>query len=96
MSAPYQPHSETSKAAAESIKDHLPRQQHLVLCIFKAHPDTAFTDNELMDFVASNDLPISMNGVRARRIELLRRKLIVACGKRTGDSGRLAIQYRLA
>jgi hypothetical protein len=96
MDAPYQRHSDTSKAAADLIRAHLPRHQHLVLCIFRAHPDTAFTDNDLIEFVIANEIPISMNGVRARRIELLRKNLITECGIRAGDSGRLAKQYRLA
>ena len=56
MDAPYQKHSETSKAAAESIKRAMPTQRHLIYCIFVANPDTAFTDNDLIEYVTEHDI----------------------------------------
>jgi len=94
MDAPYQKNSETSKAAAESIKRAMSTQRHLIYCIFVANPDTAFTDNDLIEYVTEHDIGVSINAVRPRRIELLRYGMIEECGTRAGKSGRLAKQYR--
>lgn len=92
MSAPYQAHSETSKAAAESIERDLTRQQLEILRIFARFP-TPLSDNDLIQYVIDQGLRVSVNGVRARRIELVKMGRLVPYGTKRGASGRLAVTY---
>lgn len=98
MGAPYQPHSDTSRAAADAVTPKLNKQQAEMLTHFKAfHEATGFTDDELMERAEKGQLRISLNGVRARRVELLRKGLICDSGRtRLTRSNRLATIWVIA
>lgn len=83
---PYQRHSETSRAAAESLEpEKLNRLQAEILDVLKAWP-TGLTDEEIQRFLKMNP-----STQRPRRIELFRKGLIYqADEKRKTSSGRKA------
>lgn len=90
MSAPFQPHSDTSRAAAESVEPRLNKQQRELLERMRTEA-MGFTDDELFVYAVIGVLRISPNGVRARRIELVRKGLVYDSGRtRLTRSGRLA------
>lgn len=85
-SAPYQRHSSTSRAAAESLTgDDLNSLQRLVFDCIKASPD-GMTDEQIQRALSMNP-----STERPRRIELLRKGLILESEtKRKTSSGRNA------
>lgn len=96
MGAPYQPHSDTSRAAAESVEPKLNAQQRELLERMRTEAH-GFTDDELLAYAESGSLRISTNGVRARRAELVRKGLLRDSGRtRFTRSGRLATIWVLA
>lgn len=75
--APYQRHSETSRAAAEAIAPKLNALQQKVLDYIRSQGAHGSTDNE-----AQAALGMSGSTERPRRIELTKAGLLVAAGKR--------------
>lgn len=82
MTAPFQPHSATSREAAESVEPHLRPMQDKVLEAIKQAPST---DQEIAAATG-----MAENSVRPRRIELYRLGLIVSFGTKRTSSGRRA------
>jgi len=84
--APYVPGSETSKAAADEIRDDLHKLQKLVLDAIRASKDNGLTDQQiqtLLNMGPATECP--------RRIELREKGLIKDSGtKRLTRSGRKA------
>lgn len=80
-SAPYVPHSATSRAAAESVTPHLGEMQQRVLDAIAARGGVGCTDNEGIALRV-----VHANGWRARRVELAKRGLIVPNGERNGST----------
>lgn len=76
--APYQSHSPQSRAAAEQVTPHLGRMQMAVWLWLKDHPGS--TDNEIIAGVGG-----SPNSPRARRIELVRKGMVVPVSVRDGS-----------
>ena len=86
FSAPYQPHSETSKAAAEMLEPaFLNRLQLQVLFFLRERGEIGATDEEIQRALSMNP-----STERPRRVELQRRGLITTTKKRKTSSGRLA------
>lgn len=83
--APYVKGSETSRAAAESIRPHVNAQQAEVLRIIRTAGSAGMTDEEIIKTGVA-----SANAVRPRRVELAAKKLIVRVGKRKTTAGRMA------
>lgn len=100
MSAPYQKHSKTSKAAAKAIEARMTYQQLALLKLMLRHGDRGvaghrdFTDNALIELTLYEG-SMSLNSVRPRRIELLRLGLIEAVGEDVGASGRKSTLWRI-
>jgi len=87
MTAPYQPHSQTSKAAAKAIEDHLGPMEHRVLDKFT--PALSWTDDELIR-------EFGTQSVRPRRIALTQRGFLEDTGQtRKTASGRNAVVWGL-
>jgi predicted ArsR family transcriptional regulator len=87
--APAQRHSETSRAAAESLDaETLNALQRRVYDLLGAEP-AGLTDEEIGD-----RLGLGGNTARPRRIELARRGLVVKVGTRKTRSGRSADVWR--
>ena len=83
---PFQPHSETSREAAEAIKPKRGTLQRRVFAFIESRGVSGATDEEIQ-------LGLELNGstVRPRRGELAQRRLIVQSGKtRKTKSGRNA------
>lgn len=81
--APYQPHSETSRAAAEAIAPAMPGLRARVLAVLRERGP--LTDEEIQDVLGMNP-----STERPRRVELHRARLIRIVGKRKTRSGRMA------
>jgi predicted ArsR family transcriptional regulator len=79
---PYQAHSDTSKAAAEAIKPHVPTMRDKVLACILQYPGT---DQEI-----AHRLGIPENSARPRRVELERAGLVRAVNKKQTSAGRTA------
>lgn len=87
--APYQHHSATSKAAAESIEPRAGTQKSLVLHYLRRMKDCGATDEEMQRI-----LPMSANSQRPRRQELVKLGLVVDSGMtRKTDSGLDAVVW---
>ena len=88
MSNPYQPHSETSKAAAESVKPDKGRAA--VLACLRQHPN-GLTDEEIQGLTG-----LSPSTERPRRVELWRSSAVFDSGERRKTrSGRSAVVWRI-
>lgn len=99
MGAPYQPHSDTSRAAAESVEPKLPKQQAELLAWFRGNTRSVdgATDDDIAQAIAHGFLSLSLNGARARRIELVKRGLVKDSGRtRLTRSDRLATVWVIA
>lgn len=81
---PYQPHSETSREAAQAISKHIGPMHERVLSYLRRHPEGA-TDNALCEA-----LDLKGSTLRPRRIELVEAGLVVDSGRyhRDDDSKR--------
>jgi DNA-binding NarL/FixJ family response regulator len=89
--APSQAHSETSRAAAESLDGNtLNALQRRVLDLLRVTPG-GLTDEEIASRLAMNP-----STERPRRIELARRGLVVKAGARKTASGRNADVWTVA
>lgn len=88
LEVPFQAHSDTSLAAAQSIKPHVRSLREKVLHIFRTHDWRDYTDEEL-----ALELDRPDNTVRPRRIELARAGLIEEWSKRPTSSGRMAVTW---
>lgn len=87
LTAPYMPHSATSRAAAKSIAPRIGTQRYMVLEALKASP---MTDEELQAV-----LGLSANSERPRRVSLCDDRLVIDSGdRRKGASGELAVVWR--
>lgn len=86
--APYQPHSNTSRQAAGLILDKLTALQQRVLVFLQQFPE-GLTDEEMQ-----NGLQMNPSTQRPRRIELWRRGLVAEHGTRKTASGRPAVVWR--
>ena len=79
-------HSETSKAAAESISEHLPRLEALVLEAIRGAGSEGLTDEEAQEVTG-----LQGSTERPRRIRLWEKGLVVRAGvQRKTKAGRLA------
>jgi hypothetical protein len=82
---PYQPHSETSRAAAESVRETAATSRARVLECLRAHP-AGLTDQEIQ-----SELNMPGDTERPRRQELEQRGLVHKSGKtRATEKGRQA------
>lgn len=81
----FQRHSDTSRAAAESMVDRRPSALDRVYACILFRGYAGATDEEVSD-----SLRLSENTVRPRRVELLRAGRIRAAGERTTRAGRMA------
>lgn len=86
--APFQRHSLTSIAAAESIGDRINALQARVLAYLKAHP-SGLTDEQMQAGLGMNP-----STQRPRRIELQRKGMLKADGTRKTKAGRSAVVWR--
>lgn len=95
--APFQPHSEPSREAAEQIKPHLGELQIEVLEQLARIGAHGWTDHELIAIVAeAKRLPEEPNTVRPRRIELVRLGFVIDSGRtRKTRSGRKATVWTI-
>lgn len=90
--APAQQHSLTSMQAAASLDaDRLNSLQRSVVAFLRARGDHGATDEEMQI-----GIPMPPSTQRPRRIELVRRGLVVEAGTRKARSGRYATAWRLA
>lgn len=90
-SAPAVQHSLTSMQAAASLDaDRLNSLQRSVVAFLKARGDHGATDEEMQI-----GIPMPPSTQRPRRIELVRRGLVVEAGTRKAKSGRYATAWRL-
>jgi len=85
--APYQAHSDTSRAAAESVQSKTANLREIVYNTLAQCP---MTDEELI-----NKLGLSQNTVRPRRVELLHAGRVEPDGRRATSSGRAATVWRV-
>lgn len=91
---PYQPHSETSKAAAVAMQDSAETLKGMVLALFKRAGRVGMTDGELISMMPARCCESS---VRPRRIGLVDDGVVVDSGqKRHSPSGRQATVWVLA
>ncbi len=87
--APYQAHSDTSKAAADEIADKLPALRGNVYRVIHMAGKEGVTDLDI-----EGELGIAGSTVRPRRIELLEMGLVVAAKeKKRTPSGRWAYAW---
>ena len=86
--APAQPHSPTSRAAAESLAPATLNAMQRRVYEFLAWRPNGATDEEI-----AHELEMNPSTVRPRRIELARRGLIVEAGSRRTTSGRMAVVW---
>ena len=90
--APAQQHSRTSMAAADSMdRDRLNSLQRSVVAFLRERGVHGATDEEI-----AAGLEMNPSTQRPRRIELVRRGLVVEAGTRKTRSGRFATAWRLA
>lgn len=90
--APAVQHSRTSMAAADSLdSDRLNSLQRSVVAFLKTRGVHGATDEEMQ-----LGIPMPPSTQRPRRIELVRRGLVVEAGTRKAKSGRFATAWRLA
>jgi hypothetical protein len=76
--------SETSEAAAESIKPEASRLREIVLCFIRASGQGGLTDDEMQELI-----PMGCNTQRPRRVELVNAGYVFNSGrKRKTKSGR--------
>lgn len=91
MGAPYQQHSDTSKAAAERILPHMSKQRRRVYLYLELRGEDGATDEEVCDA-----LKMSGSSVRPRRVELVRDGLVEDSGiRQVCESGREAVVWRI-
>ena len=89
LSAPYQKHSETSKAAAKEIEGDAGTQRHKLFGWLYEHGSA--TDEECQD-----GIPMNPSTQRPRRVELVRMGLVRDTGeKRKTRSGRSAVVWEV-
>ena len=89
LTAPYQKHSETSKAAADEIKPSAGTQRHTLYGWLYEHGPA--TDEQMQD-----GIPMTANAQRPRRVELVRMGLVRDSGeKRKTRSGRSAVVWEV-
>ena len=89
--APAVQSSVTSMAAADAIGASLNALQRSVVSFLRARGDHGATDEEI-----ATGLQMNPSTARPRRIELVRRGLVVEAGTRRAISGRYATAWRLA
>jgi hypothetical protein len=84
MTAPFQPHSATSKAAAKAVEPKLNGQQRMIRRYLTGRGPSGATDEEI-----ALDLGFTASTARPRRVELVELGLVKDSGKtRAGSSGR--------
>ncbi len=85
--APHQPHSDTSRAAAEAIVGDLGKLQKVVIDYLRTRPDGA-TDDEMQLAI-----PMNPSTQRPRRVELATLEVIEKTGERrsTSSGGKAAV-----
>lgn len=83
--APYQAHSETSQAAAESLTPADLNEKQLAVLRY-IRKVWSVTDNSLIEHFAAEPWCWSRNTPRPRRIELTKAKLVRDSGQRDGGS----------
>lgn len=84
--------SRTSMQAADSLDgETLNAMQRSVVAFLKARGEHGATDEEMQA-----GIPMQPSTQRPRRIELVRRGLVVEAGTRKAKSGRFATAWRLA
>ena len=83
-SLPYQPHSDTSRAAAKKARQIAPKARRVALWLIEQAGEDGMTDNELI--AAMVERGYQANGPRARRIELVRADLVADSDRRRNGS----------
>jgi predicted ArsR family transcriptional regulator len=78
-------------AAADAIHASLNALQRSVVSFLRTRGDHGATDEEI-----ATGLQMNPSTARPRRIELVRRGLVVEAGTRKASSGRFATAWRLA
>lgn len=90
--APAVQHSVTSMRAADSLDgDRLNTLQRSVVAFLRARGEHGATDEEMQ-----LGIPMDQNTQRPRRVELVRRGLVVEAGTRKTRKGKYATAWRLA
>ena len=89
LEVPFRAGSDTSLAAAQSMKYRIPSLRERCLGMIRAH-DFGMTDEELTDAMG-----YPANTIRPRRIELSKAGLIEQCGTRKTKSGRSAVAWKV-
>lgn len=80
--APYQRHSRTSRAAAESIEPKTGTKRAVVLAFLRGRGPAGATDDEMQ-----REIPMGANTQRPRRVELLAARLIRDSGNERNTAG---------
>lgn len=80
--APYQRHSRTSAAAAQNIEPKTGTKRALVLAFLRGRGAAGATDEEMQQ-----QIPMSPNTQRPRRVELVAARLIKDSGQERNTSG---------
>lgn len=89
MTAPFQPHSASSRAAAKKIAPHLKSIRYRIYCFIDKNPGV--TDDEIREH-----LDLNQNTARPRRIELERKGLVAwNGGVRVGHLGATALLWEV-
>lgn len=88
---PAQRHSETSKAAAESVKRFLSKLEQKVIDCLEAHHPAGLTDEEMQE-----EIGMQPSTQRPRRIKLVEKGRVRDSGERRPvRSGRAAVVWEL-
>jgi hypothetical protein len=86
----YQAHSETSRAAAESMRGSASSVRAKVLKLFRDRLPDGYIDEEIQNILGTN----TVGTARVRRIELVAAGLVRDSGrKRATSSGRMAVVW---
>ena len=90
LPAPFQNHSETSKAAAAAIEPIAGTLRAQMLEFIRSAPATGYTDEEMQNLMAMHS-----NTQRPRRVDLVRSGLVIDSGiTRLTTSGRDAVVWK--
>lgn len=91
MTLPYQPHSRTSKRAAESAASKAPTDRIRVLEYLKSCGEDGATDQEIQ-----NALSLKESTERPRRVSLVQSGEVVDSGKtRLTEAGKQAVVWKV-
>lgn len=80
--APYQRHSRTSRAAAESVEPKTGTKRAIALAFLRGRGMAGATDEEMQ-----NHIPMNANTQRPRRVELVQARLAMDSGRTRMTAG---------